>query len=36
MTVWECALKGPAKRPLSDIIAVCEDFIRGSRPEAEL
>jgi DNA mismatch endonuclease (patch repair protein) len=36
MTVWECALKGPARRPLPDVIAACDDFIRGSRVRAEL
>jgi DNA mismatch endonuclease (patch repair protein) len=36
MTVWECALKGPARLRPSDVIAACNDFIRGSSPQVEL
>ena len=36
MTVWECALKGPARLRQSDVIAACNDFIRGSWAQVEL
>ncbi len=36
MTVWECALKGTARRPLPDVIASCSTFIRGPCSYAEL
>jgi DNA mismatch endonuclease (patch repair protein) len=36
LTVWECSLKGPSRRPLSDVIESCVAFIRGSAPQADL
>jgi DNA mismatch endonuclease, patch repair protein len=36
MTVWECALKGSARLRLCDVIAACNDFIRGSCAQVEL
>jgi DNA mismatch endonuclease (patch repair protein) len=36
LTVWECALKGPAKKPLSDVVRICSAFIRGTEPESEI
>jgi DNA mismatch endonuclease (patch repair protein) len=36
MTVWECAVKGPARQPFSDVIAACDNFIRGSCLQSEL
>lgn len=29
MIVWECSLKGCARRPLPEVISVCVGFIRG-------
>lgn len=36
LTVWECCLKGPARRPLADVISYCAAFVRGSQNRAEL
>ena len=27
LTIWECALKGPARNPLNDVLQRCEDFL---------
>lgn len=36
LTVWECALKGPARKPLPNVLAACVEFIRGCSPREEL
>lgn len=36
LTVWECTLKGPARRPLPDVSAKCCTFIKGRLPRAIL
>lgn len=36
MTVWECSLRGPARRPLGDVLARCAGFIRSGGDRAEL
>jgi len=36
LTVWECALKGRNRKPMSDVIAACSAFIRGTDHESEL
>lgn len=36
LTVWECSLKGPARRPAPEVIDYCAFFIRGEAREAEL
>ncbi|MFG1301941.1 very short patch repair endonuclease [Xanthobacter sp. V3C-3] len=36
LTVWECCLKGPARRPFVDVISCCAAFVRGSQHRAEL
>jgi DNA mismatch endonuclease (patch repair protein) len=28
-TVWECCFKGPARRPLADIVTDCAEFLTG-------
>ena len=30
LAVWECALKGPDRRPLNDVLQRCEDFVLQS------
>ena len=30
--VWECMLKGRQRRPLGDVLASCDAFLRGSEP----
>jgi DNA mismatch endonuclease (patch repair protein) len=36
LTVWECALRGPARRPLADVIEDARAFILGDAPVLEL
>lgn len=36
LTIWECSLKGPARRPVPEVIDYCAAFIRGDAHEAEL
>jgi len=36
MTVWECSVKGPARRPLDEVIGSCVAFIRGDAPIAQV
>lgn len=36
LTVWECSLKGPTRRPVPEVIDYCATFIRGEVLEAEL
>ena len=36
LTVWECSLKGPARRPLAGVIDLCVAFIRGNAVEADV
>jgi DNA mismatch endonuclease (patch repair protein) len=36
LTVWECSLKGPARRPPPEIIDECIAFIRGDASQADL
>jgi DNA mismatch endonuclease (patch repair protein) len=31
LTVWECALKGSARRPLSEVLTACAGFIQDQR-----
>ena len=33
LVVWECALRGPARRPLEDVIDRCEDFLKHHHRE---
>ena len=33
LTIWECALRGPARLPLSDVLDLCEVFLRGRAAE---
>lgn len=35
-TVWECALKGPARLPLEVVIAKCSRWLKGSRQHLEI
>nr|WP_237050389.1 very short patch repair endonuclease [Microvirga ossetica] len=35
LTVWECALRGPARLPIEDVTARCSHFLRSSH-EREL
>jgi len=36
LTVWECSLKGPGRRPLADIMNACVAFIKGNASEADI
>jgi DNA mismatch endonuclease (patch repair protein) len=36
LTVWECSLKGSGRRPVSQAIDYCINFIKGEAHEAEL
>jgi DNA mismatch endonuclease, patch repair protein len=36
LTVWECSLRGAARRPLADVVGSCLSFIRGRESQAEL
>jgi len=36
LIVWECALRGPARNPIPDVIARARGFVLGTRPELEL
>ena len=29
LVVWECALRGPARRPVEDVLGRCRDFVEG-------
>jgi DNA mismatch endonuclease, patch repair protein len=31
LIVWECALKGTGRRPLENVLTICERFLRGHR-----
>ena len=31
LVVWECALKGTGRRPLEDVLTICERFLLGHR-----
>ena len=31
LVVWECALKGPARQPLADVVAKAKAFVTGER-----
>ncbi|WP_075574928.1 very short patch repair endonuclease [Lysobacter antibioticus] len=33
--VWECALKGTGRRPTTDVVRWCRNFLTGSTPVAE-
>lgn len=36
MTVWECSLKGPGRRPFTDVMAQCTAFVKGGARRAVL
>ena len=36
LTIWECSLKGPGRRPVPQVMEYCAAFIRGEAREAEL
>lgn len=36
LTVWECSLKAPARRPVAEVVSDCAAFIRGRTARAEL
>ncbi len=36
LTIWECALRGPARREVSEVAAEARNFIRGDTELAEL
>lgn len=31
LVVWECALRGPGRRPVQEVLQECERFVRSSR-----
>jgi DNA mismatch endonuclease, patch repair protein len=36
LTVWECTLRGPVRRPLEAVINSCVAFIKGNTSQADL
>lgn len=36
LTIWECSLKGSARRPVPEVMDYCTAFIRGEAQKAEL
>ena len=36
LTVWECALRGPARLPATEIFDVCDGFLRGDAAAQEV
>ena len=36
LEVWECTLKGRAKLPVEDVLARCDQFLRGNEPFASI
>jgi DNA mismatch endonuclease (patch repair protein) len=36
LTIWECALRGPARRPEGAVVEVCEKFLRSERMAGEI
>jgi DNA mismatch endonuclease, patch repair protein len=36
LTIWECSLKGPARRPLAEVVDYCAAFTKGEAQHAEL
>lgn len=36
LTVWECSLKGPARRPTADVISCCVSFVNSDSARMEL
>ncbi len=36
LTIWECSVKGPARRPVSEVMDYCTIFIRGDTQEGSL
>lgn len=36
LTVWECALRGPGRRPLEEILGCARQFLAGTDPKREL
>jgi DNA mismatch endonuclease (patch repair protein) len=36
LTVWECSLRGPARRPAGEVISSCTEFIRSAEKESDL
>ena len=35
MTIWECSIRGRARRPLTEVLDRCGDFLNGDRRGAE-
>jgi DNA mismatch endonuclease, patch repair protein len=36
LTVWECSLKGPARKPFGEVVDWCVAFVEGDAPRASL
>ncbi|MBC9176121.1 very short patch repair endonuclease [Pseudoroseomonas ludipueritiae] len=36
LTIWECSLRGPARRPEEEVLACCSDFFRSGRQQEEV
>jgi DNA mismatch endonuclease, patch repair protein len=36
MTIWECALRGRARRPAQEVLQACEVFLTGAARSAEI
>jgi DNA mismatch endonuclease (patch repair protein) len=34
MIVWECAIKGPNRRPFNDVVERCVEFVKGARRQS--
>lgn len=35
-TVWECSLRGPARRKANEVALLCHSFLRGKRSDLEI
>jgi DNA mismatch endonuclease (patch repair protein) len=36
LTIWECSLRGPARRPAGEVLRICNDFIRSEEQQDDI
>ena len=36
LTIWECSLKGPVRRPVNEVVNACITFIRADASQADI
>jgi DNA mismatch endonuclease, patch repair protein len=36
LTIWECSMKGPARRSTNEVVAACIQFLRGTENDGEV